>query len=56
MGQSNQPQTPAERYRKRAVELRRMAEQAKTDEAKIELLVLAQQYEKLAIDLKRLQR
>ena len=56
MGQDSPPETNAERYLRRAEALRAMAKQAKLEEVKRELLVVAQQYEKLAADVHRFDR
>jgi len=42
-----------QRYRRRATELRDMAAAAKTLDAQNELLVIAQQYDRLADDVER---
>jgi hypothetical protein len=52
MGQSTPPKSSRDRYIERAMELRAMAHAAKDPGVKTELLVLAQQYDKLATDLK----
>lgn len=56
MGQNSPPETNAERYLRRADALRAMAKEAKVEEVQRELLVVAQQYEKLAADVHRLAR
>ncbi len=53
MGQSKPPESRAAQYRRHAEELREMARNAKTDEARREYDVLAEQYEKLARDILR---
>ncbi len=53
MGQSTPPKSSRDRYIERAMELRAMAHAAKDSNVKAELLVLAQQYDKLATDLRR---
>jgi hypothetical protein len=50
MGQ-NAPETSAERYQRRAKELRALAAIAAREETRRELAVIATQYEKLAEDL-----
>jgi hypothetical protein len=45
-----------QRYRQRATELRDMAAAAKTLEAQNELLVIAQQYDRLADDVERIDK
>jgi hypothetical protein len=45
-----------QRYRRRAAELRDMAAAAKSLDAQNELLVIAQQYDRLADDLERTRR
>ena len=56
MGQSSPPETNAERYLRRARALREMARNASSEEVQRELVVVAQQYEKLAEDVRRLER
>jgi hypothetical protein len=56
MDQNSPPDTTAERYLKRAADLRAMARQAQIEEVQRELLVVAQQYEKLASDVRRFDR
>lgn len=56
MGQPNPPETNAERYLRRAANLREMAKKASSENVGRELLVVAQQYEKLADDVRRLDR
>ncbi len=56
MGQRNPPETNAERYLRRAAALREMAGKASSDNIQRELLVVAQQYEKLAEDVRRMER
>lgn len=56
MGQTAPPETNAERYLKRARALREMASKASSEEVQRELIVVAQQYEKLAEDVRRLDR
>ena len=55
MGQKS-PETSAERYRRRAKELRALAEMAARDETRRELAIIATQYEKLAEDLAKSER
>ena len=45
--------TKAQRYRRRATEFREMAAAAKTLDAQNELLVIAQQYDRLADDVEQ---
>jgi len=49
VGQSK-TETPAERYRRRAEELRDIAEKAKDPDSKRDLLAIARQYDTLAND------
>ena len=56
MGQKTPPETNAERYLKRAADLRAMADAAASENVRRELLVVAQQYEKLADDVLRIHR
>ena len=56
MGQERPPETNAERYLKRARALREMAGNASSAEVQRELIVVAQQYEKLADDVRRMDR
>jgi hypothetical protein len=56
MGQSSSPETNTERYLRRARALREMAKNASSEEVQRELMVVAQQYEKLAEDVRRLER
>jgi hypothetical protein len=56
MGQSKPPKSNRDRYMERAMELRAMAHAATDPSVKTELLVLAQQYDKLATDLAHLKR
>ena len=56
MGQNSPPDTNAERYLRHAEALRAMAQQATLEDVQRELMVLAQQYEKLAADVHRLDR
>lgn len=48
MGQTNAPDSHAERYRKRAADLRAMAEKAENKGVREELEVMARQYDRLA--------
>jgi len=50
------PDSSADRYRRRAEDLRAMAKASKNADTQREFLVLAQQYEKLADDVKRYER
>jgi hypothetical protein len=56
IGQSSEPEAPANRYRNRADELRAMARAAQSDGVQRELLLVAQQYENLAEDVGRIDR
>lgn len=56
MGHVHPPETNAERYLRRAADLRAMAAHASSENVQRELLVVAQQYEKLADDVRRLDR
>lgn len=56
MDQDSPPETNVERYLRRAEALRAMAKQAQVEEVQRELLIVAQQYEKLAADVHRLSR
>ncbi len=51
MAQANPPESNADRYRKRAADLRAMAEKATSRDVKHELEVMARQYDKLAEDM-----
>lgn len=55
MGQKA-PETSAERYRRRAKELRALAEIAAREETRRELAIIATQYDKLADDLAKGER
>jgi len=48
MGQKEPPESHAERYRKRATELRQMAEKARSDDTRAAFETMARQYDKLA--------
>ncbi|MBV8535065.1 MAG: hypothetical protein JO128_05700 [Alphaproteobacteria bacterium] len=50
------PETSAERYRRRARELRTLAKAATREETRRELGIIAAQYEKLADDLAKAER
>lgn len=50
------PDSSVDRYRRRAQDLRAIAKASKNAETQRELLVLAQQYEKLADDVRRHER
>jgi hypothetical protein len=52
MGQTP-PDTSAERYRRRAAELREMAEATKDAELRREIALIARQYDKLADDVSK---
>lgn len=56
MGQAKPPETNALRYRKRAADLRAMAEKATDSDVKRELHLMARQYDKLAEDSSRRRR
>jgi hypothetical protein len=56
MGQRISPETNAERYLRRAADLREMAKRASSENIERELLVVAQQYERLAQDIRSLHR
>ena len=56
MGQTSPPETNAERYLRRARALREMARSATSEEVQRELVVVAQQYERLADDVRRVDR
>ncbi len=56
MGQKQPPETSADRYRRRAKELRTLAKAAAREETRRELGVIAAQYEKLAEDLDKSER
>jgi hypothetical protein len=53
LGQHNESTTRAQQYRKRAHDMRQMAEQAKSPDAKAEFLSLADKYELLAREIGR---
>ncbi|MBV8533950.1 MAG: hypothetical protein JO128_00075 [Alphaproteobacteria bacterium] len=48
MGQKEPPETHADRYRKRAAELRLMAKKATSEDTRAAFETMARQYEKLA--------
>lgn len=48
MGETREPQSHAERYRKRAADLRAMAAKAEQPAVREELEVMARQYDRLA--------
>ena len=48
MGRKEPPEAHAERYRKRAAELRQMAEKARSEDTKVAFETMARQYDKLA--------
>ncbi len=56
MSQSSLSETNTERYLRRARALREMAKNASSEDVQRELLVVAQQYEKLAHDVRRIDR
>ncbi len=56
MVQTQPPETSADRYRRRAKELRTLAGAAGREETRRELGVIAAQYDKLAEDLDRSER
>ena len=53
LGQHNEATARAQQYRKRAQDMRQMAEQAKSPNAKAEFLSLADKYELLAREIGR---
>lgn len=48
MGQREPPESHAGRYRKRAAELRQMAEKARSEDTRVAFETMARQYDKLA--------
>lgn len=55
MGQKP-PETSAERYRRRAEELRQLAQAAQNPETRQEMMLIARQYDQLAEDVDRGQK
>jgi hypothetical protein len=56
VAEATPPKSRVERYLERAQELRDMARNAKDTNVRAELLVLAQQYDKLADDVRKSER